>query len=113
MHCQPFALAHLWEKVSDHYKAQRSTEEAHYKSPVRDLPRLEPGQGVRVQDRKRNTVGVNVRAEATQRNYMAQVDVDVHIWRNRSHLRSRPTGGETGPGERPPHRAPMPSTRGR
>ena len=108
------ALKERETKASDHHKAQRSTEEAHHSA--RNLPRLEPGQGVRIQNSKTklwDTVGVIVRAEAKQRNYLVKVDMHVYIWRNRRFLRPI-AGGETETSsEHPSTSLPMTSTRGR
>ncbi len=109
------ALDRADPEVSARRKEQKDKATSHYDSRTRDLPELKPGQAVRIQDTKTklwDTVGVVVRAEAKQRNYLIKVDTHVFIWRNRRYL--RPVSGHCAElGELPSTLSPMLSTRGR
>ncbi len=76
---------------------------------------LKQGQAVRVQNTTTklwDTVGVVVRAEAKERNYLVKIDKHVFIWRNRKYL--RPVSSSiTESGELPSTPPPMKSMRGR
>ncbi len=97
-------------------KKQKDQTTSHYDSRARDLPALKPGQAVRIQDTKSklwDTLGVVVRAEAKQRNYLLKVDTHVFIWRNRRYLRPVSCEATEHLGELPSTPPPMLSTRGR
>ncbi len=95
---------------------QKDKTTSQYDSRARDLPALKPGQAVRIQNTKSklwDTVGVVVRAEAKQRNYLLKVDTHVFIWRNRRYLRPVSSAVTEHLGELPSTPPPMLSTRGR
>ncbi len=109
------ALDRADKSVNDRRHNLKEKVTARYNTGARDLPVLKQGQAVRVQNTTTklwDTVGIVVRAEAKERNYLVKIDKHVFIRRNRKYLRPV-SSSTTESGEPPSTPPPMISTRGR